>query len=977
MNLKGGDSMYFPIHIKTEYSLLDSMIRIPELISYATKRNFKALAICDNNMFGVMEFVLACQKNSIKPIVGLEFKIENHSFQVYAKGKVGYHHLMKLATILSKTELRMEDIQKYASDLVLIIPFESKDYYEMMTSLFETVFEGYQTKEEKEKWGRNHLIYNPTIRCLKKEDEMYLPYLQAIQEGKELNQNFKTNPSFIPEIEESKNYEEFYHLCQFEYEKEKDLLPVYQCPNNMEPLSFLKEICKEGLRKQFKERVPKVYVDRLKYEIDVIQKMGYVNYFLIVWDYVHYAKTNGILVGPGRGSAAGSLVSYLMGITNVDPIRYNLLFERFLNPERISMPDIDMDFEFNRREEVITYCVQKYGVKNVAGIITFGTMASKQVIRDVGKCLGIDLKTIDVLTKMISSTLSLEENYRTNEKLRTHLKRNTELEKLYQIGMKLEGLKRHTSIHAAGIVMSKKDLSDVIPLNYNHENFYTTAYSMEYLEDLGLLKMDFLAIRNLTIVSNVLEELKKIGIHLGFEEIPLSDEKTFELFKTANTVGIFQFESQGMMNFLRKFKPNNFDEITAAIALFRPGPMNNIDHFIKRKRGQEEIDYIHPNLKSVLEPTYGIMIYQEQIMQVVHIMAGYSLGEADILRKAISKKKEQVLKEEEGKFIERSIQNGYTKDISKKVYDLILKFASYGFNKAHSVSYAMFAYRMAYLKAHYPEIFLKSLLSMVIGSEVKTKEYIYECKYNHISLLPPDINQSGLDYKLENHSIRFPLTGIKNVGGVSVKVILEEREKGMFSDIFDFIRRCYGKNVNKKILESLIDAGVFQTFGYNIHTLHHNLDNLLNYGDLVQGLQETLFEKPDIERVEEYSKKELMQKEKEAFGFYLSNHPVTELRGKYQTIELSSLSNYFDRIVDVLIYVDSKKEIMTKKNEKMAFLKGSDEVTSVDVVLFPNLYKENQTIEVGDLLLITAHVEKRFDKLQLVVNKVLKIEDLD
>lgn len=970
---------YFPINIKTEYSLLNSLIRIPELIAYAKECGYHTLAITDTNMYGVMEFIKECTKHDIKPIVGLEVSVDHYPIYLYAQNEEGYHNLTKLTTIASKNPLSLEEMTHYSSNLVAIVPYEGMPYYDIYNKIYKHLFKGYSSEEQRKELKGDNLIYARSIHYLKEEEKEYFPYLLAIQKGvrvKDIVTDSLSHAMLKPN-QDIENFEKLNSLCHLTLTKQKDLLPIYECPEGYDAFSYMKEICKQGLKKLFGTLAPKKYIERLKYELDIIHRMGYDNYFLIVWDYIHYAKENGILVGPGRGSAAGSLVSYLMGITNIDPIKYDLLFERFLNPERVSMPDIDVDFEFHRREEVIQYCTKKYGLKNVAGIITFGTLASKQVIRDVGKCLEINLKVIDVICKMLDSKATLMENYQNNEKLRNYLKMEPELMKMYKIGMKLEGLKRHSSVHAAGIVMCKEPLDHLIPLDFNHEGFYTTAYSMEYLEELGLLKMDFLALRNLTIISTILEDLKKNHVaDLDFECIPLNDEKAIQIFTNVNTVGIFQFESVGMMNFIRKLKPSSFEDVAAALALFRPGPMNNIDHYIKRKKGLEPIDYIHPNLEGILKPTYGIMIYQEQIMQVANVMAGYSLGEADILRKAISKKKEDVMLQEQEQFIKRSMERGYSKDVSTKVYELILKFASYGFNKAHSVAYAMISYRMAYLKAHYPNYFLKALLSMVIGSEIKTKEYVYECKLNKIELLKPDINLSDKDYTLSEFGIRYPLSGIKNLGNSTVSSILEERKKGPFQDIYDFIKRCYGKCINRKTLESLIAAGCFRSFGLNKHTLDHNLDNLINYGDLVKDLNEDFFDKPELELVEEYSKQELMAKELEVFGFYLSNHPVTEAKVKYpNSISIQELENYFDKVVQVVLYVDRIKEVSTKKNDKMCFITGSDELNVADVVVFPKQYQKYDQLKVGDVLLVTAKVEKRYDKLQLVASDLLRIKD--
>ena len=635
------------------------------------------------------------------------------------------------------------------------------------------------------------------------------------------------------------------------------------------------------------------------------------------------------------------------------------------------MPDIDIDFEYTRREEVVEYCINKYGIKKVAPIITFGTLGAKQAIRDVGRGLNISLKSVDVLCNFIDSKLTLVENYKQNKKIKDYLDINQNLKKLYKIASKIEGLKRHTSIHAAGIVMSNTNLDTLIPLDKSHGTFYTTGYSMDYLEELGLLKMDFLALRNLSLIKDVLKEIPE----LTFDTIPMDDKKAINIFTTVNTSGIFQFESQGMMNFLRKFKPDSFEDVIASIALFRPGPMNNIDSYIKRKQGREKIDYIDSSLECILKPTYGIIIYQEQIMQIANIMAGYSFGEADILRRAMSKKKEDIMLAEKDKFIERSIKRGYVKEISEKVYNLILKFASYGFNRAHSVAYSIIAYRMAYLKSHYPYLFMNSLLTMNIGSESKIKEYIYECRLNKINVLPPNINKSSNVFIVENNNIRYPLTGIKSVGVNVINSILKERNKGKFKDIYDFINRCYGKSVNKKTVESLIFAGCFDTFGYNRNTLYSNLDVLLNYGEIGGILEHDESLKPVIDEVEEFSRKDLLLNELSVFGFYLSGHPTLDYKIKYPNLaNINNLNLYFDKNIETIIYVDRIKEINTKNNEKMVFITGSDELNTVDIVLFPRIYQQYNNFEIGDVLKIKGKVEKRFDKLQIVLNSLEKLD---
>ena len=971
---------YVPLYIKTHNSLLSSLIKETDLIEYAKNNNLTSLTITDNNMYGVLDFYHLCLKNNIKPIIGLEVEYENKKIVLYCKNYNGYQNLIYLSTKMSEKNITIDILREKSSNLICIVPFNSKDLYSVLADIYVDIFQGYSNKIERNELEGNNLIYINEILYLNKNDSNYLKYLESIKTGYTVdNLEFDKINNYIPELEYIKN--EFkddlknnlyiYDNCNLELKLNQQLLPIYECPDNLDSYSYLKKLCIEGLRNIFGDKVNIVYKDRLKYELEIINKMGFCNYFLVVWDYVKYAKENNILVGPGRGSAAGSLVSYLLNITTVDPIKYNLLFERFLNPERVTMPDIDIDFEYTRREEVVNYCINKYGLKKVAPIITFGTLGAKQAIRDVGRAMNISLKSVDHLCGLIDSRLSLKENYNTNKKIREYLDINQNFRQLFKIASKIEGLKRHTSIHAAGIVMSNIDLDQVIPLDKSHNDFYTTGYSMDYLEELGLLKMDFLALRNLTLIKDVLEEIPD----LDFDTIPSNDSKAINIFTSVNTSGIFQFESNGMINFLRKFKPNTFEDIVASIALFRPGPMNNIDSYIKRKRGKEKIDYISDSLVDVLKPTYGIIVYQEQIMQIANILAGYSFGEADVLRRAMSKKKEEILLAEKDKFVKRSINNGYSEVVATKVYDLILKFASYGFNRAHSVAYSMIAYRMAYLKAHYSYLFMKSLLTMNIGSESKIKEYIYECKMNSIEIIPPRINTSTNVFEVENNSIHYPLTGIKSIGINSINTILEERKKGKFKDIYDFIKRCYGKSINRKTIESLIFAGCFDEFGFNRKTLAMNLDMLINYGEIGDILADEESLKPVLQEQEEFSKKELLLNELSVFGFYLSSHPIIDYKIKYpETIVLSELANYFDKIVDIIVYVDKTKEVNTKKNEKMLFITGSDELNTIDIVLFPKIYQMYSDINAGDIIRVKGKVEKRFDKLQIVVNDIIRLD---
>lgn len=965
---------YVPLYIKTENSLLSSLIKIDELIKFAKSYNYKALSIVDNNMFGVMEFYKKCLQNDIKPIIGLEVKLDNN-LVLYAKNYNGYKNLLKISTIMSESKVDINILEKYSSDLICVIPFNYRFIYDELNKMFQNVFISYKNKEEYDLINKDISIYMNETLYLQKKDSNYLKYLIAIRDGKKIDEinilgdNHLLLPEEIKNYDFNSNNQKILDMCNLKIELHRDLLPIYECPNNLDAYSYLKELCQDGMRKRFGSSVGKVYIDRLKYELNIINKMGFCNYFLVVYDYVKYAKEHGILVGPGRGSAAGSLVSYLLNITTIDPIKYNLLFERFLNPERVTMPDIDIDFQYDRREEVINYCVNKYGNKKVAGIITFNTLGAKQAIRDIGRVMDINLDKIDALTKLIDSNLSLRENYN-DSKLKRILNEDSELFNLYKVSLKFEGLKRHTSNHAAGIVMCNENLDEILPL-YKKDGMFLTAYSMDYLEEQGLLKMDLLAIKNLTLIDTVLKEVNKKNKVISFDDIPFEDSEATNVFTSVNTLGIFQFESTGMMNFLRKFRPSNFQDIVAALALFRPGPMNNIDSYIKRKQNKEKIDYFDKSLEKVLKPTYGIIIYQEQIMQIASIMAGFSLGEADILRRAMSKKKEEILLKEKDKFINGSIKRGYSEELARKIYDLILKFAAYGFNKAHSVSYATISYRMAYLKAHYKEDFMKTLLNFELNSVNKTKEYIYECKKEGLNILKPDINKSDKYYLKEKDGIRYPLTGLKNLGSMIVNNILDERKNGDFKSIYDFIKRTNRKNINKKTLISLIDAGCFDSFDLNHRTMIDGIDLIINYGELIKDLDEEFVLLPELEIKEEYSKHELLKRELDVIGLYISDNPITEYKQKLNNkFNICDISHWFDKNINIIGTIDYVKEVETKKQDKMCFIKISDELASIDGVVFPQLYKTLNEIKKDKTVLISGKVEKRFDKYQIIVNNI-------
>ncbi len=948
------------LSIKTDYSILSSLIKIPDLISYAINNHIAALGIIDDNLSSSMEFILECQKSNIKPLVSLEVNYQDSKIYLYAKDEQGLHNLFKINTILLNNPLIINDLKKYINNLIILLPYNSIKLYDKLKTITNNIFIGYQTKQEKQSALiiTNKIIYFNQVLSLTKEDTKYLNYLNMIKD----NLTYDT----YQDINYSNNYlhitedaDELIREVNITISPSKNLIPHYD-ENIKDSFSYLKALSIKGLTKRLNGNVPKEYQERLLYELNVINKMNFVDYFLIVYDYVKYSIKNNIYVGPGRGSAAGSLVTYSLGITAIDPLKYNLLFERFLNPERVSMPDIDIDFDASKRYLVIDYVKERYGSKRVMPIMTYGTLASKQVLLNVSKILSIDISKIN---KLIDPKKTLKENL--TEEIIKILNTDKKIKQVYYESLKLEGLKKHISTHAAGVVISKEDLDDIIPITKSGE-VYLTGYTMNYLESLGLLKMDFLAIKDLTTMAGIID---KLPTKININNIDLNNEEVLNRFKTANTTGIFQFESAGMKNFLRKLKPNSFNDLVVALALFRPGPMQNIDSFIRRKEGKEKVEYIVPALEPILKETYGIIVYQEQIMQIFRTIASYKMSEADLIRRAISKKKEKIIIEEKEKFILRAEKKGYSKEISTKIYDLILKFANYGFNKSHSVAYALVGYQMMYLKVIYPKIFYSSLLNINIGSVTKTKEYIDEAKSLNIKIVKPDINTSSYDYYI-NNDIIMPLRVIKNIGDVVSLEIYEERKKTPYQDFFDFVSRIYNKNINTKTIETLIYAGALDSFNQTRNTLINNIKQALIYAELVSGLDSNLVTKPNLEIYEELPSNELMNKELELYGFYVSNHPAS----KYNEIKIMNIKNYFDKTITTVGLLESIKTIKTKNNDTMAFLEISDETGSLSYTLFPNKISYANLLKVGDLLKINGHVEKRYDKYQIIVNKIEKLK---
>ncbi|MDD4407402.1 MAG: DNA polymerase III subunit alpha, partial [Bacilli bacterium] len=821
------------ITIKTDYSLLKSLIKIDNLISYAITNNYKTLGLIDDNLSSSAEFINICYKNNIKPVIGFDTFLNNQQIIIYAKNYQGLKSLFKLNTFLLNNSLNIIELTKYIKDFIILIPYSSKDIYYKLKEITNNLFIGYLNDEEELSASimTDKIIYFKIALSLNKKDTIFLNTLDAINEGVTLKDiNKKDYSSYY--IEEN-NVSEITNLINIKIEKQSNLIPHYD--NNIkDSYKYLQDLAVKGLNKRLLGNISNEYKKRLLYELKIIKEMNYVDYFLIVYDYVKYAVKSNILVGPGRGSAAGSLVTYSLGITSVDPLKYGLLFERFLNPERITMPDIDIDFDASRRNEVVDYVKNRYGNYNVMGIMTYGTLASKQALISVSK---FHDKDITDLLKIINPKKSLKDNL--NDNVKKILNSNLDIKQIYYESLKIEGIKKHISTHAAGVVISNTSLDNVIPILHNGDT-YLTGYTMNYLEDLGLLKMDFLAIKDLTIISDI---LKLINNKINIKEIDLNDQEVLKRFTNANTTGIFQFESEGIKNFLKKLKPSSFNDLVVAIALYRPGPVDNIPQFINRKNNKEKINYIHPSLENILKETYGIIVYQEQIMQILSIVAGYSYGEADIIRRAISKVKKEVIIKEKDKFIKRAMNNNYKEETALEIYNLILKFANYGFNKSHSVAYAMLGYQMMYLKVKYPKEFYLSLLNINSGSNSKTKEYIDEAKFLGLNILKPDINLSYKYYNIDNDII-MPITAIKNIGSSASEEIIEERKKGEYNSFYDFISRIYGKSVNIKTIENLIYGGALDSFNETRKTLIENIESAIIYAELINGLDSSLVAKP-------------------------------------------------------------------------------------------------------------------------------------
>ena len=1042
-------------------------------------------------MFGAIDFYKAAKAEGIKPIIGCEVytaprkltdkdpnydKHQGH-LVLLAKDMTGYKNLIKIVSksyvdgFYYKPRTDMDELKKHSQGLIALsaclagdvpraimngnydkarkLAMEYRDIFGNGNYYLEIQDHGLpeqkQVNTEVVRLSRElniPLVATNDVHYVDKDDAKIQDILMCLQMQKTIDdENRMKFPSdefylksreemeqLFPELEEAlDNTNEIAERCNVEFEFNKYHLPRYDVPEGYTTNGYFRELCQKGLVERYGEDCPEEYKERLEYELNTIENMGYVEYFLIVWDFINFAKQNNIMVGPGRGSAAGSIVAYTLKITDIDPMKYSLLFERFLNPERVSMPDIDIDFCYERREEVIDYVKRKYGEDHVAQIITFGTMGAKIAIRDVARVLNVSYNKADQIAKEIPFELgmTIDKAMDSNPTLVELYESDAEAREVIDISKRLEGTLRHASTHAAGVVIARNPVDEYVPL-YKHQDSITTQFTMTTLEELGLLKMDFLGLRTLTVIRDALDlielnrDIKGYTEHIDFSKMEYDDDEVFETLSQGNTLGVFQLESSGMRNFMKQLKPNSFEDIVAGISLFRPGPMDSIPTYIENKNNPEKVTYINDKLRPILEVTYGCLVYQEQVMQVVRDLAGYSYGRSDLVRRAMSKKKMDVMEEERqyfihGKFddegnieIPGCIRNGITEEDANKIFDDMIDFARYAFNKSHAAAYGVLAYETAYLKVHYPVEFMAALMTSIMGNSDKVVEYIRECNAIGIPVNPPDINKSFSKFSVEGDSIRFGLAAVKNVGVNIIENIVKEREEnGEFKDFVDFAKRLDTKDTNKRVVESLIKCGAFDQISENRATLMAGYESVLESISMdrkknVQG-QISLFdafsaqvdEAPEMQLstnlpvVREFSEKERLNMEKEVLGMYLSGHPLSEYKSELDrktSINMKKINELkedektymklHDREVIMGGMVIAKRIMTTKRNEIMAFITLEDLYGTIEVVVFPQTLKKfNILLNDDSIILIKGAISIDDDEAKLIARDIKDINE--
>ena len=1016
-------------------------------------------------MYGVIDFYKEAKAQGIKPILGCEVYVApgsrfdkeagNNEDRYYhlvllAENNEGYQNLMKIVSIgfidgfYYKPRVDIETLETYHEGIIALsaclageIPrYIMRGMYEEACKSalrYQNIFgknnfflelqdhgmpEQKQVNQSLLRMSREmgiELVATNDVHYTYAEDVKPHDILLCLQTGKRLSdedrmryeggQYFVKSPEematlfpYAPEALE--NTYKIAQRCNVEIEFGVTKLPKYDVPEGYTSWEYLNKLCWDGFAERYPNDTGKLR-DQLTYELSIIQKMGYVDYFLIVWDFIKYSRDHGIAVGPGRGSAAGSLVSYTLGITNIDPAKYQLLFERFLNPERVSMPDIDVDFCFERRQEVIDYVVRKYGKDRVAQIVTFGTLAARGVLRDVGRVMDMPYAFVDSIAKMVPQELNitLDRALKTNPEFKTLYDTNEQVKELVDMSMRLEGLPRHTSMHAAGVVISQKAVDEYVPLSRAQDGSLTTQFTMTTLEELGLLKMDFLGLRTLTVIQNAVRMAEQgHGCKIDVDHIDYNDKAVLDSLGTGKTDGVFQLESTGMKNFMKELKPQSLEDIIAGISLYRPGPMDFIPQYIRGKNHPETITYDCPQLESILEPTYGCIVYQEQVMQIVQKLAGYTLGRADLVRRAMSKKKAAVMQQERQNFVYGNeaegvpgcISRGIPENVANKIYDDMIDFAKYAFNKSHAAAYAVVAYQTAWLKYYYPVEFMAALMTSVIDNSTKVSEYILTCRQMNIGILAPDVNESESAFSVSGGAIRYGLNAIKSIGRPVIESIIAERKAGgPYVDLSDFIHRLPGKDVNKRVVENLIKSGAFDSFPANRRQM------MLIYGQIMDEAaqkkktelagQMSLFDfaaeedkeafKVKIPVVAEYNKGDLLAFEKEVLGFYISGHPLEEYEEQWKrgishvtTDFLPPEEGELPKVHDgeratVGGMITTKTMKATKTNKMMAFITIEDLVGTVEVIVFPRDYEKiGKMLNVDDKVFVSGRISAEEDR---------------
>lgn len=1010
------------LNVRSNYSFLSSSIKLKDYISFAKTNNLTTLVLTDENvMYGAHEFYQLCLNNQIKPIIGLDCQWQNGNeiinLTLLAINYQGYKTLVKLSTIINTKNslLTNEEIEKNLlnnDNLITIIKVDnhSKEFlqqiWELLTiKITNTIFFGLNNinfLSELTKITSNILATN-TVNYLIETEAEIVQILTAIKTNQTLTteQLVKTGNNYYYNQEQLtkifpnwilENNNNVINKCNLAFpnltnQEKLQQLPKFPIPTNISSSEYLKLLCKKGLEKRFNSKsVPQSYVTRLLSELTIINNMNFNDYFLIVQDYIQFAKSQKIIVGPGRGSVAGSLVAYILEITDVDPIKYDLIFERFLNAERTSLPDIDIDFQDERREEVIQYLAEKYGLEHVSHIVTFQTIASKMAIRDLGRIFNISLEEINEISKLIliQYNFDLQQAINASPKLSVYAKKYPII---FQLAEKIIGFPRQTSTHAAGIILAREPLINLVPLQTGFNNIFQTQYPMQDLEAIGLIKMDILGLRNLTTLNNILVKISQYYQKtINLNTLSLTDQATFKIIANGDTTGIFQLESPGMREILKDMQANNFEDIVATTALFRPGPQDYVTTYIKRKLGKEKVTYLTADLKPYLASTYGIILYQEQIILILQKIAGFSLAKADLIRRAISKKDLKEMEQQTTLFLNSAIKQGYSKTIAEKIWNDIKQFAGYGFNRSHAVAYSLISYWLAYLKANYPLAFMSCLLASIIGNNQKLMQYLYECQKYKIKIAPPSINHSTTEFLIDkkNNALIYSLLAVKQMTQANCQALINERIKnGLYLDFFNFCARNIFIGLSRKNLEYLIAAGALDEINDNRTMLLKNLDSAIKYANIVQikdqkqkAIQLNLnFEKPRLIFHENNWTANSLNEYK-ALGLYLKYNPEikwkTTLDKKNETISLADINNHINQVIKVIAKVNAVKVIKTKNNQLMAFLMVQNNNSIVDVTVFNHTYQTYQDkLQVDKVLLMEAKIELYQGKTKMVLNKII------